>query len=81
MVLRAILIYEIVRCILNIDPNYTISVATPLGTGILTVKLTWPRDGTCPPQTLYFQLDPHKSIKRCLPFKIPQIDEMFLIGQ
>jgi len=61
-----------ILCILNIDPNYTISVATPLGTGILTVKLTWPRDGTCLPQILYLQLDPHESIKRCLPFEIPQ---------
>jgi hypothetical protein len=68
-------------CILNIDPKYTMNITTPLGTHVLAVECTWLGDGTCPPQTLYFQLDPHKSIKRCLPFKIPQIDEMFLIGQ
>jgi len=54
------------------DPNYTMNITTPLGTHILTVEFPCPIKGIYLPQTQTFQLDPHKSNRRCLHFGIPQ---------
>ena len=68
--LHGMLIYEIVRCIMNIELNFNLSCTFPKGNRLISLVLSFHMDIDRPTEVQEVELDPEAPINVLVPFSL-----------